>query len=195
MGGVNARWRLLCHEKVPHDLGIWRAFGPVDTKSTSVEIPWSGAIDFNPLFGAAAHLTCPAGHWRRRARSESGAVERGQTVSCSGLRKTGVSGHRRLPATLAGLIITAVIVEGRSQGDVARDYGVSKGWVSNLLALYRVEGDAAFEPGSRRPESTPAAITLVIRSAILDLRDQLTRNGLNRPGFLRSSDLPTRRCR
>lgn len=30
----------------------------------------------------------------------------------------------------ARLIITAVIVEGRSQAEVARSYGISKGWVS-----------------------------------------------------------------
>ena len=34
---------------------------------------------------------------------------------------------------------------------VARDYGVSKGWVSKLVARYRAEGDSAFEPRSRRP--------------------------------------------
>jgi transposase len=40
------------------------------------------------------------------------------------------------------LIITAVVFEGRSQAEVARDYQVSKGWVSKLVARYRVEGDA-----------------------------------------------------
>ena len=43
----------------------------------------------------------------------------------------------------ARLIITAVIVEGRSQADVARDYGISQAWVSRLIARYRVEGDTA----------------------------------------------------
>ena len=55
----------------------------------------------------------------------------------------------------ARLIITAVIVEGRSQAEVARDYGVSKGWVSKLVARYRAEGEAAFEPRSRRPFTSP----------------------------------------
>ena len=45
----------------------------------------------------------------------------------------------------ARLLITAVIIEGRSQADVARDYGVSPGWVSKLIARYRLEGDSAFE--------------------------------------------------
>ena len=33
----------------------------------------------------------------------------------------------------------------RRRGSVARDYGVSKGWVSKLIARYRTEGDTAFE--------------------------------------------------
>lgn len=53
----------------------------------------------------------------------------------------------------ARLIITAVVLEGRSQADVARAYGVSQAWVSRLLARYRAEGDAALEPRSRRPRT------------------------------------------
>lgn len=55
----------------------------------------------------------------------------------------------------ARLIITAVVLEGRSQAEVARDYEVSKSWVSKLVARYRVEGDAAFKPRSRRPHRSP----------------------------------------
>ena len=36
----------------------------------------------------------------------------------------------------ARLIITAVVLEGRSQADVARTYGVSQAWVSRLLTRY-----------------------------------------------------------
>ncbi|MEU7913114.1 helix-turn-helix domain-containing protein [Microbispora bryophytorum] len=51
----------------------------------------------------------------------------------------------------ARLIITAVVVEGRSQADVARSYSVSKDWVSKLVARYQQQGEDAFEPRSRRP--------------------------------------------
>ena len=67
----------------------------------------------------------------------------------------------------AKLVITAVVVEGRSQSEVAAAYGVSKGWVSKgwvskgwvskLIARYRAEGDAAFQARSRRPRSSPKA--------------------------------------
>jgi transposase len=50
------------------------------------------------------------------------------------------------------LLITAVVVEGRGQSDVAREYGVSQSWVSRLVARYRLEGEAAFQPRSRRPQ-------------------------------------------
>ena len=42
----------------------------------------------------------------------------------------------------ARLVITAVVVEGRSQGEVARAYGVSQGWVSKLMARYRLRPPA-----------------------------------------------------
>ena len=57
----------------------------------------------------------------------------------------------------ARLVITAVVLEGRSHSEVARAYGVSQGWISRLVARYRQEGEAAFEPRSRRPRSSPAA--------------------------------------
>ena len=57
----------------------------------------------------------------------------------------------------AHVIIIAVILEGRSQAQVARDYNVSQAWVSRLVARYRAEGDAAFEPRSRRPDTHPQA--------------------------------------
>ena len=39
--------------------------------------------------------------------------------------------------------------------EVARDYGVSRRWVQKLVARYQLEGEAAFEPRSRRPHRSP----------------------------------------
>lgn len=77
----------------------------------------------------------------------------------------------------ARLVITAVVLEGRSQADVARAYGVSKGWVSKLVARYRIDGDAAFEPRSRRPHSTPTAIPAPVVELIITIRNDLTVDG------------------
>jgi transposase len=79
----------------------------------------------------------------------------------------------------ARLVITAVVVEGRSQADVARAYGVSKGWVSKLVARYRAEGEAAFEPRSRRPKTLPTAITAETVELIVQLRKELSDQGLD----------------
>ena len=79
----------------------------------------------------------------------------------------------------ARLIITAVVLEGRSQAQVARDYRVSEGWVSRLVARYRAEGDSAFEPRSRRPRTRPDATPEPIVELVLALRRQLTRDGLD----------------
>jgi transposase InsO family protein len=79
----------------------------------------------------------------------------------------------------ARLIITAVVIEGRSQASVARDYDVSKGWVSKLIARYRAEGDAAFEPRSRRPRSRPDATPTATLDLVVALRRRLTAQGLD----------------
>jgi transposase InsO family protein len=79
----------------------------------------------------------------------------------------------------ARLVITAVVTEGRSQGEVARAYGVSQGWVSRLVARYRAEGEAAFEPRSRRPRTSPRAIAPQTADLITALRKELSGQGLD----------------
>jgi transposase InsO family protein len=79
----------------------------------------------------------------------------------------------------ARLVITAVVVEGRSQSEVARAYGVSQGWVSRLVARYRAEGEAAFEPRSRRPRTSPQAIPERAAELIIALRKELAGQGLD----------------
>jgi transposase InsO family protein len=79
----------------------------------------------------------------------------------------------------ARLVITAVIVEGRSQSEVARTYGVSQPWISRLVARYRAEGDAAFEPRPRRPHTSPSRLPQATIDLILELRDKLTSKGLD----------------
>ena len=79
----------------------------------------------------------------------------------------------------ARLVITAVVAEGRTQGEVARQYGVSQGWVSRLMARYRAEGEAAFEPRSRRPVTSPRAIPDSTAELIVWLRKDLAGQGLD----------------
>ena len=77
------------------------------------------------------------------------------------------------------LLITAVVVENRPVPEVAAQYGVSKSWLYELLARYRVEGEAVFEPGSRRPRSNPNAFPAAVVELIVELREKLTAAGLD----------------
>src|SRR3954466_53572 len=81
--------------------------------------------------------------------------------------------------TLNRLLITAVVVENRTVRDVAAQYGVSQSWLFELLARYKTEGEAAFEPRSRRPASSSTAIPAETVEVILELREKLTATGLD----------------
>jgi transposase len=77
------------------------------------------------------------------------------------------------------LVITAVIVEKRPVSEVARTYGVVRSWIYALLARYRAEGEAAFEPRSRRPGTSPSAISSLTVDLIVRLRKELSGQGLD----------------
>ncbi len=79
----------------------------------------------------------------------------------------------------ARLVITAVTVEKRPVSDVARAYGVTRSWIYTLLARYRAEGEAAFEPRSRRPKTSPAALGDATVDLIMRLRKDLAGQGLD----------------
>src|SRR3954454_15147073 len=79
----------------------------------------------------------------------------------------------------ARLVITAIEVEGRTAAEVIAAYGVSRSWLYELLARYRAEGDAAFEPRSRRPHSSPRATPPRTVELVLQVRKQLTEAGLD----------------
>jgi transposase len=81
--------------------------------------------------------------------------------------------------SLARLVITAVIVEGRSKSAVARDYGITRFWVQTLVKRFQAEGEAAFQPKSRRPHSNPRAVGLEVEDQIIRLRKQVSKNGLD----------------
>jgi transposase len=55
------------------------------------------------------------------------------------------------------LILTALFTEHQTPAQVATRYGVHRSWVHKLKARYETEGDAALEPRSRRPTTSPNA--------------------------------------
>jgi transposase InsO family protein len=85
----------------------------------------------------------------------------------------------RSGASKVRLVITAITLENRTVAEVVADYGVSRSWVYELLARYRDEGDAAFEPRSRRPKTSPNATPAEVVDLVLQLRKDLTDRGLD----------------
>ncbi len=79
--------------------------------------------------------------------------------------------------SLAELVIVSVKVEGRSKSEVARDYRISRYWVHQLVARYEAEGDAAYQPRSKRPHSNPRAVDAEVEERIVRLRKELSKKG------------------
>lgn len=79
----------------------------------------------------------------------------------------------------ARLVVTAIETEGRTVAEVVAAYGVSRSWVYELLGRYRAEGEAAFEPRSRRPRTSPTATPPATVDLIIKVRKQLVESGLD----------------
>lgn len=79
----------------------------------------------------------------------------------------------------ARLLITAVLLEGRTKSEVARDYGVSRYWVQTLVKRFLAEGEAAYQPRSRRPLTHPNQVSPVMEEQIVRLRKELSKQGLD----------------
>ena len=75
------------------------------------------------------------------------------------------------------LVVTAVLVEGRSKSEVAREYGVSRRWVITVVQRYLAEGQAGLEPRSRRPLSSPQRTTQELEDEVVALRKDLDKSG------------------
>lgn len=79
--------------------------------------------------------------------------------------------------SLAELVITSVKVEGRTKSEVARDYRLSRYWVHQLVKRFEIEGEAAYQPRSRRPRHNPRAVDPATEERILRLRKELSKKG------------------
>jgi transposase len=80
---------------------------------------------------------------------------------------------------LAGYVIKAVLVEGRSVAEVASAHGVSRSWLYELLARYRQGGEEGLRARSRRPRSSPRRIPAKVEDEIVELRKRLAEQGLD----------------
>lgn len=74
-------------------------------------------------------------------------------------------------------IVDAVVLEGRSPTQLARDHNVSRRWIYNQLERFRQGGYAALEARSRRPRSCSTEVGPAVRKLIVKLRSDLTAAG------------------
>src|SRR5687767_1187046 len=79
----------------------------------------------------------------------------------------------------ARLVLTALFVDHQTPAEVAARYGVHRAWVYKLKARYEAEGEAAFEPRSRRPKTSPTALPEVTVDLIIERREKLVTAGLD----------------
>jgi transposase InsO family protein len=79
--------------------------------------------------------------------------------------------------SMARLVVTAVVGEGRSKSEVARDYGVSRRWVQILVQRFLAEGGGGLDPRSRRPHHSPQRTGEAVEHEIIAVRKELDELG------------------
>src|SRR6516165_2381134 len=80
---------------------------------------------------------------------------------------------------LAGYVINAVLVEGRSVNDVCAAHGISRSWLYELIGRYRELGDEGLRPQSKRPHSSPSRVPAAMEEEIVALRKELSALGVD----------------
>jgi transposase InsO family protein len=80
---------------------------------------------------------------------------------------------------LAGYVINAVLVEGKSVKEVCEAHDISPSWLYELIGRYRELGEEGLRPQSKRPHSSPSRVSAVIEEEIVALRKELTELGVD----------------
>ena len=80
---------------------------------------------------------------------------------------------------LAGYVINAVLVEGRSVKDVCEAHDISRSWLYELIARYRELGEDGLKPVSRRPRSSPTRVAAAMEDEIVAMRKELCDLGVD----------------
>ncbi len=104
--------------------------------------------------------------------------------SPEGCAGTAIAGRRRSVGLVGGHVSSRVAVLKVASGQLsvtesAAEHGFSRRHLHRLLALYREGGLDALEPRSRRPRTNPAATSEDVRQRVIELRSQLTADGLD----------------
>ena len=79
----------------------------------------------------------------------------------------------------ARVAVLQIVSKQLSVIDAAAEYGISRRHLHRLLVRCREGGLDALEPRSRRPKTVPIATTEKVRARVIELRAQLTADGLD----------------
>ena len=74
-------------------------------------------------------------------------------------------------------LVDAVLLEGRSPSELARQHVLARSWIYQLLSRFREGGYEALEPRSRRPRSCSHQVDAETEATILRLRESLLSAG------------------
>lgn len=80
---------------------------------------------------------------------------------------------------LAGYVINAVLVEGRTVKEVCESHDISRSWLYELIARYRDLGEEGLTPQSKRPHTSPTRVPAKVEDDIVALRKELTDLGVD----------------
>ena len=81
--------------------------------------------------------------------------------------------------SLGRYVVDAVLFEGRSPSELAKQHGISRSWIYALVARFREGGYEALKPRSRRPRSCSHQVDAETQATILRLRAGLISAGLD----------------
>jgi transposase InsO family protein len=79
----------------------------------------------------------------------------------------------------ARVAVLQIVSKQLSVTTAAAEYGISRRHLHRLLERYRNGGLDALEPRSRRPKTTPTATPETVRQRVIELRQELTADGLD----------------
>ena len=82
-------------------------------------------------------------------------------------------------SALGRYIVDAIVLEHRSPTKLARDHGLSRSWIYQLLARFKKGGYPALEPRSRRPHACSHQADQEVEAEVLRLRRELSQAGFD----------------
>ena len=75
------------------------------------------------------------------------------------------------------VIVRSVRDQGLTPTQAATKYGISKRWVNTLLSRYDANGPDGVKPKTKTPKNNPQTTNPIIKNRIIELRNQLNRQG------------------